>query len=118
MHSKINKIFLFFNLLILCFLLVSSRYGNIEVANPRGDLCEMFISDNAAETTINTINVWEEINGFSSSEMKGCTITDSDITINTAGVYIIRASISTSTTVANKIYQLSISVDDVVQTKY
>lgn len=93
----------------------ASRYGNIAVTTPQGDLAEMYISDNASATTINTVNVWEEIDNFVAGETKGCTISGSDITINTDAIYLIVVSISATAAATNKVFQFSASIDNVIQ---
>lgn len=113
MHYK--KQMLIFVVVILCLLLIASRYGNIDVKNPQGDLAEMFISDNGSATTINTVNVWEEIDNFTAGETKGCTVSGSDITINTDAIYLIVASISATAAATNKVFQFAASIDNVIQ---
>ncbi len=113
MHYK--KILLMFIFLILSLMLIASRYGNINVKNPQGDLAEMFISDNSSATTINTVNVWEEIDNFTAGETKGCTISGSDITINTDAIYLIVVSISATSAATNKVFQFAASIDNVIQ---
>ena len=73
----------------------------------------------ATTTTINTVDVWEEVNAttFASWELQGITQSWWDLTVTTAWKYEVLCALSATVTTANKIFEFAFSVQDSIQTK-
>ena len=89
--------------------------------NPRA---EIYITNNAGQTTINTVNVWETIiqltqNGNTIGfTFNGAGVLTADNTVEKiAGVYSITAAISSAAVSANKDYEIGVFVNEDLQTK-
>ena len=78
---------------------------------------EMYQNDNATATTINTVDVWEEVNNFSSGELNLVTFADSDLTVTEVGKYHLNVSLSGIPQTANHTFEFAISVNDAIVTK-
>lgn len=100
-------------------VLTTNGAGTVSFADSGSllDYGEMYQNDNATATTINTINVWEEVNNFSSGELNGVTFANSDLTVTKAGKYHLNASISGIPQTANHTFEFAVSVNDNIITK-
>lgn len=80
---------------------------------------EMYVRDNTTATTINTKDIWEEVDVITSSgELSGWTVSGSDLIAGSgsAGNYKVSAAISAnSISAVAKSYQFAISINDVIQ---
>ena len=75
-------------------------------------LGEIYQVDNGVATTINTINVWEQIINYIVGENSFVTIASSKMTIEVAGKYLLNASLSaTVVSGSNKAIEFAIFVD-------
>ena len=79
---------------------------------------EMSIDESSTATTINTINVWEEVNATDvvTGDLNGWTYATGDLTAgaSSAGTYLLSASISASGTGGDTL-QFAASIDDAIQ---
>lgn len=81
---------------------------------------EMYQTDNTSDTTVNTVNVWEEINNFSVGELQYVTFANSDLTIGALGEgqHTVSCSLSgVPLILPNQIFEFAFSVNNVIQTK-
>jgi len=75
---------------------------------------EMGIQDNVTATTINTVNVWEEISVLEQQDTFNMGVEGSVMVIPSTGVYFFTYSVSSSAASANKNFEFAISIDDVI----
>jgi len=80
---------------------------------------EMYQTNNAIATTINTINVWEEVGNLSSGLLYGWTYSSGALVAgaSAAGVYQLVGSVSSSAVSVNKDFEYAISVEDATEAK-
>jgi len=78
---------------------------------------EMYQNDNSTATTINTINVWEEVGNFSGGELLNVSFANDSLTVATAATYHIVVSLSTAAASPNKNFEFAISVNDTIVDK-
>lgn len=80
---------------------------------------EMWQNDNAVVTTINTVDIWEEVNNFSSGLLESWTHSAGALTVgsNAGGNYGCSAAISSASAGTNQVFEFSFSVNDVIQEK-
>lgn len=75
----------------------------------------MFINANSTATTINTVNVWEEVSaGFETGLLSGVTFDTNTLVAGNAGVYLVNATISCISASAGRTFQFAISVNDTI----
>jgi hypothetical protein len=81
---------------------------------------EMYQDDNAIATTINTVNVWEEVGNFVQGDIVGWTFTNGGhLTANagSGGEYDLTTSISAQIASTNKTFEFAVSINDIIQDK-
>ena len=80
---------------------------------------EIYQNDNATETSITTVDVWEQVVNFTSGLLLGWTHSAGSLTAATgsSGIYSLVASISSSATSINKDFEFGISINDTIQAK-
>ena len=93
--------------------------GNSEWVTKAQYCAEIYQNDNSTETIITTVNVWEEVDNFSSGVLNGWTHSTGDLTAGTgtSGTYLAIASISSSAASVNKDFEFAFSVDNSIQAK-
>lgn len=77
----------------------------------------MYIHANATATTINTVNVWEEVDGFTEGLNEGITYNTDEMIIETDGVYQCVFTYSTLSASANQTFDVALSVNGTIQNK-
>lgn len=80
-------------------------------------LGEMFQQANAVETTINTVDIWEQIVNFNAGDLSFVTFASDTFTVQTAGDYLCNASITANATNASQNFEFAFSINDAIQTK-
>lgn len=80
-------------------------------------LGEMFQQANVVETTINTVNIWEQVINFSEGEISFVTFATNTFTIQTAGKYLCNAAITANAVTSNQDFQFAFSINDAIQAK-
>lgn len=80
---------------------------------------EAYQTGNSTATTINTVNVWEEVDNFIAGENQGVTVASGTMTVDSGqgGVYSIAVALSGLAGAANNIYEFAFSVNDTILTK-
>jgi len=94
--------------------------GDLSVSGSATKHAEITVNENANATTINTVNVWEEVNDdLAAGSLDGFTVATSDITVSagSAGQYEVLWSASSTAASANKTYEVSVSVDNTIESK-
>jgi hypothetical protein len=72
-------------------------------------------SGNSTDTTINTVNVWEQVLNYSAGLLDNATFASSAITIGLDGDYDVTWTCGASVGATNKVFEFSVSVNDVIQ---
>jgi len=106
-------------LLLAGVVYASGIYGSAEFKGDHTYYGEMYQAGNANVTTINTVNVWEEVDNFSTGDVRGITFADSDLTISAGsdGTYLVIYTVSADSAVAAKDFEMAISIDDGIQSE-
>ena len=80
---------------------------------------EMYQTANSTATTINTVDVWEQVLNFSGGETCNCSVASSAMTlgVNAHGKFHVAASVSGVPDAVNQVMEFAISVNDVIATK-
>lgn len=78
---------------------------------------EMYQTNNAVATTINTVDVWEQIVNFSEGLVEGVTVASSAFTVPKDGKIQVFWGGSTAAAGVNKTFEIAPSKNDVMQLK-
>lgn len=85
------------------------------------DYGEMYQYDNSNATTINTVDIWEEVNNFTAGELgstsEGITFNAQSLVIKRNGLYHVNYSASIEAASTNKDFEFAISVNDNIENK-
>lgn len=79
---------------------------------------EMYQAGNAVNTVINTVDVWEEVANFSEGLSHNFMFVFNTLVCGRDGDYELNWSCGAVSIVADKVFEFSISVDDVIQDKF
>ncbi len=72
---------------------------------------EAYIHNNVTVTTINTVNVWEQITGFTAGELKDVTFSSDSFTAKVKGKYQCIVALAGTSAGTNKIFEHAVSVE-------
>lgn len=101
---------------LITILQLDNRYDPVTQTGVT-PLGEMFQQANAVETTINTINIWEQVINFSQGELSFIAFATNTFTIQTPGKYLCNTSITANAVTASQDFEFALSINDVIQAK-